>query len=201
MTKENHNTEIIENSEFDFFDFSDVDPFFAKRNAVANELLALISHENISRKQLSEKLEWPPSRLSKVLSGEQNLTVKTITAISLALGYDFSIYFHKIHKKEMVQPWEKLSGISNISHIKVLSEIQKYKINVHLQSKEDVMRDLLNGRGKESYLSLSLNENINKNKEINQKDTYTNTLNFNDASSLKTFNTFNLTPKMVISHG
>jgi len=201
MTKENHNTEIIENSEFDFFDFSDVDPFFAKRNAVANELLALISHENISRKQLSEKLEWPPSRLSKVLSGEQNLTVKTITAISLALGYDFSIYFHKIHKKEMVQPWEKLSGIANISHIKVLSEIQKYKINVHLQSKEDVMRDLLNGRGKESYLSLSLNENINKNKEINQKDTYTNTLNFNDASSLKTFNTFNLTPKMVISHG
>lgn len=198
MTKENHNTEIIENSEFDFFDFSDVDPFFAKRNAVANELLALISHENISRKQLSEKLEWPPSRLSKVLSGEQNLTVKTITAISLALGYDFSIYFHKIHKKEMVQPWEKLSGIANISHIKVLSEIQKYKINVHLQSKEDVMRDLLNGRGKESYLSLSLNENINKNKEINQKDTYTNTLNFNDASSLKTFNTFNLTPKMVI---
>jgi len=198
MTKENHNTEIIENSEFDFFDFSDVDPFFAKRNAVANELLALISHENISRKQLSEKLEWPPSRLSKVLSGEQNLTVKTITAISLALGYDFSIYFHKIHKKEMVQPWEKLSGIANISHIKVLSEIQKYKINVHLQSKEDVMRDLLNGRGKESYLSLSLNENINKNKEINQKDTYTNTLNFNDASSLKTFN---LTPKMVISHG
>jgi len=200
MTKENHNTEIIENSEFDFFDFSDVDPFFAKRNAVANELLALISHENISRKQLSEKLEWPPSRLSKVLSGEQNLTVKTITAISLALGYDFSIYFHKIHRKEMIQPWEKLSEISSVSHINISSEIKKYKITVNIQSKEDVMRDLSNGRGKENYLSLSLsvNENINKNKEINKKNIYTNTLKFNETPSLKTFNTFNLTPKMVI---
>ena len=50
MRKENSNTEIAQEDDFDFFDFSDVDPFFAKRNAVANELLALISHENISRK-------------------------------------------------------------------------------------------------------------------------------------------------------
>ena len=57
MRKENSNTEIAQEDDFDFFDFSDVDPFFAKRNAVANELLALISHENISRKKLSENLK------------------------------------------------------------------------------------------------------------------------------------------------
>lgn len=131
MRKENSNTEIAQEDDFDFFDFSDVDPFFAKRNAVANELLALISHENISRKKLSENLEWAPSRLSKVLSGEQNLTVKTITAISLALGYDFSIYFHKIHKKEMVQPWEKTTEIANLSKINIVSEIKNYNINFH----------------------------------------------------------------------
>lgn len=198
MTKENHNTEITENSELDFFDFSDVDPFFAKKNAVANELLALISHENISRNQLCETLQWAPSRLSKVLSGEQNITVKTITAISLALGYDFSIYFHKIYKKEMVQPWEKLSYISNISQAPTVSEIKKYKINVHIQSKEDVMMDLLCGRGKESYLSLSINEKAIKNKEIENKESGINTLTFSGLSSLKTFN---VTPKMVNSHG
>lgn len=198
MTKENHNTEIAENSEFDFFDFSDVDPFFTKKNAVANELLALISHENISRKQLCESLDWAPSRLSKVLSGEQNITVKTITAISLALGYDFSIYFHKIHKKEMVQPWEKTSYISNISQINTISEIKKYNINVHIQSKEDVMMDLLCGRGKESYLSVSVNEKAVKNKEIEKKEVNKNTLIFSGLSSLKTFN---VTPKMVNNHG
>lgn len=198
MTKENHNTEIAENSEFDFFDFSDVDPFFTKKNAVANELLALISHENISRKQLCESLDWAPSRLSKVLSGEQNITVKTITAISLALGYDFSIYFHKIHKKEMVQPWEKTSYISNISQVNTISEIKKYNINVHIQSKEDVMMDLLLGRGKESYLSVSVNKKAVKNKEIEKKSDNKNTLMFSGLSSLKTFN---VTPKMVNSHG
>ncbi|QCG54802.1 helix-turn-helix domain-containing protein [Salmonella enterica] len=198
MTKENHNTEIAENSEFDFFDFSDVDPFFTKKNAVANELLALISHENISRKQLCESLDWAPSRLSKVLSGEQNITVKTITAISLALGYDFSIYFHKIHKKEMVQPWEKTSYISNISQVNTISEIKKYNINVHIQSKEDVMMDLLYGRGKESYLSVSVNEKAVKNKEIEKDNVNKNTLTFSGLSSLKTFN---VTPKMVNSHG
>lgn len=198
MTKENHNTEIAENSEFDFFDFSDVDPFFTKKNAVANELLALISHENISRKQLCESLDWAPSRLSKVLSGEQNITVKTITAISLALGYDFSIYFHKIHKKEMVQPWEKTSYISNISQANTISEIKKYNINVHIQSKEDVMMDLLCGRGKESYLSVSVNEKAVKNKAIENKDVNKNTLVFSGLPSLKTFNA---TPKMVNSHG
>lgn len=198
MTKENHNTEIAENSEFDFFDFSDVDPFFTKKNAVANELLALISHENISRKQLCESLDWAPSRLSKVLSGEQNITVKTITAISLALGYDFSIYFHKIHKKEMVQPWEKTSYISNISQVNTISEIKKYNINVHIQSKEDVMMDLLYGRGKESYLSVSVNEKAIKNKEIEKDNVNKNTLTFSGLSSLKTFN---VTPKMVNSHG
>jgi len=188
MTKENHNTEIAENSEFDFFDFSDVDPFFTKKNAVANEILALISHEIISRKQLCESLNWAPSRLSKVLSGEQNITVKTITAISLALGY----------KKEMVQPWEKTSYISNISQANTISEIKKYNINVHIQSKEDVMMDLLCGRGKESYLSVSVNEKAVKNKEIEKKETNKNTLIFSGLPSLKTFN---VTPKMVNSHG
>jgi len=198
MTKENHNTEITENSEFDFFDFSDVEPFFTKKNAVANELLALISHESISRKELCEALNWAPSRLSKVLSGEQNITVKTITAISLALGYDFSIYFHKIYKKEMVQPWEKTSYISSISQINTISEIKKYNINVHIQSKEDVMLDLLRGRGKESYLSVSVNEKAFKNKEIEKKESNENTLFFSGLSSPKTFN---VTPKMVNSHG
>lgn len=197
MKKENHNTEIIEDSDFDFFDFSDVDPFFAKKNAVANELLALISHENTSRKELSEKLKWAPSRLSKVLSGEQNLTVKTITAISLALGYDFSIYFHKIYKKEMVQPWEKPSDISSISHTHTVKEIAKYKLNVHIQSKEDVMMDLLCGRGKERYLSLSVNEKIIKNNKLDKIETNTNTLTL----SGNPLRTFNVTPKMVNSHG
>lgn len=197
ITKENHKTEIIEDSEFDFFDFSDVDPFFAKINAVANELLALISHENISRKQLSEKLEWAPSRLSKVLSGEQNLTIKTITAISLSLGYDFSIYFHKIYEKEMVQPWEKLSGIASVVHTYTADEIRN-RMKINVQSKDDVINDLLNGRGKERYFSLSINEKIIENRAIENKKNNTNTFIFNEVSRMKTLN---LTPKMVINHG
>lgn len=201
MTNENHNEEMMENSEFDFFDFSDVDPFFAKRNAVANEILSLISHEKISKKELSDKLDWAPSRLSKVLSGEQNITIKTITAISLALGYDFSIYFHKIFEKEMVQPWEQLSEVSTIVHSYIFNEIKEPNINVniHIQSKDEVISDLFYGCGKETYFSLSVNSKITESKAISNKKNNTNSMFLNDLSKMKTFS---LTPKKVVNnHG
>lgn len=199
MTTENHNVGFIDDSDFDFFDFSDVDPFFVKKNAIANEILALISHENVSRKELSEKLGWAQSRLSKVLSGEQNLTVKTITAISIALDYDFSIYFHKIHKKEMIQPWERYHEISNVYHFKKVEANTNLLITI--QNQDEVIKDIIEGKGKDRYVSLSINKKINeksiKNKDIRALSSMKNTLAIENSSTLhKATKMFDLTSQM-----
>lgn len=72
----------------------------------------------------------------------------------------------------------KTTEIANLSKINIVSEIKNYNINFQIQSKEDVIKDLLSGRGKESYLSLSINENIIKNKEIETNNTKKKHINF-----------------------
>lgn len=140
--------------DFDFFDFSDVDPVEVKKGAIANDLCALIAHEHLSRAKLARKLKWKPSRLTKVLSGEQNLTVKTITDIAVALEYDFRICFHKIHETIDVQPWEK-----KLRAIPKVVEQKKSSNNFliwQVQTCDEVKEDIRADRAKDLYISVEV---------------------------------------------
>lgn len=90
----------------ELFDFSDVDPVEIKKTAIASNFCALIDHAGLNRAELAKKLDWKPSRLSKVLNGTQNLTIKTIVELCVALDYDFDIHFHKANEHRSLQPWE-----------------------------------------------------------------------------------------------
>ncbi|OFR95846.1 helix-turn-helix transcriptional regulator [Neisseria sp. HMSC063B05] len=99
---------VLNKEDFSYlFDFSDFNTVDLSKEKIASSLAALISYSGIKRKDLAKKLKWKESRLSKALSGRQNLTLKSITEITVALGYDFDIIFHKDYNiKPYIQPWE-----------------------------------------------------------------------------------------------
>ena len=99
---------VLNKDDFSYlFDFSDFNTVDLSKEKIASSLAALISYSGIKRKDLAKKLKWKESRLSKALSGRQNLTLKSITEITVALGYDFDIIFHKDYDiKPYIQPWE-----------------------------------------------------------------------------------------------
>ena len=139
----------IENAEDFFnelFDFSEECPVDIKKVAIATNFSALIHHVGKSKSEIADDLGWKRSRLSKVLSGEQNLTIKTMVDLSNAVGYDFDVIFHKsnVFSHRSLQPWEsnlliqlnpyqnsvmvdiepKLSGLEKVSSTNVLPPVK-----------------------------------------------------------------------------
>lgn len=62
---------------------------------VAADLTLLLHHSGMSREDLANKLGWSPDRLSQVLSGQEAISVPTISAVAGALGYTFDLIFRK----------------------------------------------------------------------------------------------------------
>ena len=63
------------------------------KKIIADHLKSIIVHNGFNQNSLSELLGWKTSRMSKVLSGDSNLTLKTIFDICKALDFDFDIVF------------------------------------------------------------------------------------------------------------
>jgi len=53
--------------------------------SVAERLLEVIEEKGVSQKYLAKKLKVSPSRLSKMLSGNSNITLKTLADLGTAL--------------------------------------------------------------------------------------------------------------------
>ncbi len=79
---------------------------------VAADLTLLLHHSGQSRADLARALGWSRARVTQVLSGEGNLTVQTIAAVSKALGYTFDVAFRKPADMAKEQPWDMQSGLS-----------------------------------------------------------------------------------------
>lgn len=124
-----------EDSEFDLFDFSNLDPIDIKKESIASNLSALISFSGIKRKELAKKLNQKESQLSKTLSGKENLTIKTISKIAFVLDYDFEIVFHKNNSiPAYIQPWESPSIFYHTLISYFISDINYKNINQNCPS-------------------------------------------------------------------
>lgn len=89
------------------FDFiHDLDPEDIKKETVAADLSMLLVHSNCSRSQLAEDLGYKKSRVSRILSGDENLTLKTLTKVADSLGYTFDVIFYNKSYPKPKQPWE-----------------------------------------------------------------------------------------------
>lgn len=80
--------------------------FDIKAQEVATNLARALHDAGMNRTQLSEKLGWRPSRVSKVLGGEANLTLKTLYQICDAMNLEFDVVLRTPNQAPAAQPWE-----------------------------------------------------------------------------------------------
>lgn len=66
---------------------------------VVEELLQFMKREGINRSELASRMEVPPSRITKMLSGDSNLTIDTLVRAGRAVGADLHQTFAPVGKK------------------------------------------------------------------------------------------------------
>ena len=64
-----------------------------RRLAVVEALLHFMKCEGISRSELAARMGVPPSRITKMLSGDSNLTIDTLVRAGHAVGADLAQTF------------------------------------------------------------------------------------------------------------
>ncbi|MDN5638164.1 MAG: helix-turn-helix domain-containing protein [Staphylococcus equorum] len=133
----------------------DIDMSIIKMEQVASHLVGLLRHQNISRSELAKDLGWSKSRVTKVLSGDENLTIKTMTMITQKLGYDFDIIFHNKNYEKPKQPWQIDREKITTHQIAAQPSQSRPEIFLELQTGEQVVNAVLAGREKEYYVSIT----------------------------------------------
>jgi len=69
--------------------------FETKAQEVSAALASAVCRAGLNRAQLAQKLGWKPSRVSKILTGSSNLTLKTIFQICQAIDLEFDVVLRK----------------------------------------------------------------------------------------------------------
>lgn len=138
-------------SEEDMFsDIESISPFTVKKIDLATQLNALMVFSRKSRSDMAASLGWKKSRITKILSGNDNLTIKTISEFSAHLGYDFDVIFHAYDHPRPIQPWQiKGTEKSNLP----IDYLQILNLPLKSQSSIEVLVDILSGNGSQSYFS------------------------------------------------
>lgn len=195
--------EIMTN-ELDFFDelfdFSKEDPVDIKKTAIASDFCSLLFHAELSRTELSEKLGWKKSRLSKVLNGKENLTIRTMVELTQAMGYDFDINFHHAEVHRCLQPWEE-NLLEDDEYI--VNPINFQFIEGSIQSAMEVFNDISRGKQKDYYLSFAMPIDVHVQEIEYPKTTLKMKELFDETDQDFSFitNTFIAPTKKVKSHG
>lgn len=81
--------------------------FEVKKADVAVDIQAMMKSAGVSRKELANLLGWKASRVTKILSGEENLTLRTLQDVYWKLGYEYDVVARKIGERRALQPWQR----------------------------------------------------------------------------------------------
>jgi ribosome-binding protein aMBF1 (putative translation factor) len=57
-----------------------------KSAAIAIRVLDALKAQNLSQKELAERMSISPQQISKIVKGQENLTLETISNLEIALG-------------------------------------------------------------------------------------------------------------------
>ena len=57
-----------------------------KSAAIAVKILDALREQDLSQKDLAQKMKVSPQQINKIVKGQENLTLETITNLELALG-------------------------------------------------------------------------------------------------------------------
>jgi transcriptional regulator with XRE-family HTH domain len=61
-----------------------------------DEVTWFMSQHKISRADLAQSMGVSPGRVSQILSGDENLTVRTLSSVAAALGAEVEMILHAI---------------------------------------------------------------------------------------------------------
>lgn len=144
---------------FDFID--ELEPEDIQKEVVAADLSMLLVHSDYSRTRLGTDLGYGKSRISRILSGDENLTLKTLTKVADTLGYTFDVVFYNKNYPKPKQPWnidrdnKKLAVSKKVSTRKVF--------NLELQTGDQVVSDVLAGNESDRYIRVTEGNDSNIN--------------------------------------
>lgn len=114
----------------------DIDPhdewLHHKRDDAAIVLTSMLWKAGMSRAELAKKLDWKPSRVTRALSGKENLTINTLAEIINAAGYDFDIRLRRRDEERAIQPWEQ--PVSTDSDLELISILLKQTKTMHAEA-------------------------------------------------------------------
>jgi len=75
-----------------------------KSAAIAVRVLDALKAQNLSQKELAERLNISPQQISKIVKGQENLTLETISNLEIALGIqiidDKATHSRTLYKKK-----------------------------------------------------------------------------------------------------
>lgn len=99
----------------DTADFSDIlaaigesDSLELQKDQVGTDLVSLLAFSDNSRTALAQVLSYKKSRVTRILSGMENLTLRTIHDVCKAVGYEFDVTFRKKSEAKPLQPWQSV---------------------------------------------------------------------------------------------
>ena len=138
-------------------DIAPMDPFSQKKEEVAACLAALMAFEKKNRAFIASEAGWSPSRVTNVLSGELNLTIKTLWEFASSLGYNFDVVFREDFEVSPCQPWSKKLQ-ANIpttipQSINYQRFIDTFDITIKIQTPHEVASDIHAGVNESMYFS------------------------------------------------
>lgn len=143
---------MIGTSEFSMFgDTYNVDMSVMQMESVASDLVVLLKHSGLSRVELARKLGWSKGRVTRVLSGDENLTIKTITSVAEALEYGFDVVFYNKNYAKPKQPWQ-IDRLNKSIQVDVATP--KAPIKFKIQKGKEVFEDLMKGNDSDLYISV-----------------------------------------------
>jgi transcriptional regulator with XRE-family HTH domain len=64
--------------------------------AVVDEVVWFMSEHKVSRADLAQSMGVSPGRVSQILSGDENLTLRTLSSVVTALGAEFEVNLHAV---------------------------------------------------------------------------------------------------------
>lgn len=64
-----------------------------RKLSIVEELLQFMKQADVNRTELAERMGVPPSRITKMLSGDSNLTIDTLVRAGRAVGADLAQTF------------------------------------------------------------------------------------------------------------
>jgi len=137
--------------------FPDLAPFEGweiKLEQIAADLCALMDQEGKTRAQMAEKLGGNKSVISKMLSGDNNTTVKKIWEFAETLGYDFDVVFHGYNDERPLQPWEKRHFVAQVKQPRITVTFPDHGQPVELQNAERIVADYIAGEEHFYYLAV-----------------------------------------------